>query len=76
MLASGEMSKEGSEMQKRLFSKCRCGMPFPKTTPENATHVLDGEPVCSFNCYVQFGFGPESDWDCPPVRATFMPSSA
>ncbi|HWH16173.1 MAG TPA: hypothetical protein VNU25_01155 [Candidatus Paceibacterota bacterium] len=54
-------------MNLRLFSKCRCGQRLPARSAENATYVLDGRPVCSFDCYVQFGFGPESDWDCPPT---------
>lgn len=50
--------------------RCRCGVRLPARKAENATYVLDGQPVCSFNCYIQYGFGPESDWDCPPVEHT------
>lgn len=50
--------------------KCICGASLPVRSLERATYVLDGKPVCSFNCYMQNTMGPESDWDCPGnVRA-------
>jgi len=55
---------------RRFFTACLCESTLPrKICVEDADYVVDGQPVCNFNCYVRFTAGPESDWDFPPLRS-------
>lgn len=49
-----------------IFHKCLCGVLLSVRSTERATYVLDGHPLCSFSCYVQYTAGLDSDWECPP----------